>query len=511
MIPAQRRSLRLSRRTVVLVVLALVAALQVVPRLAGGAQAGPATDQAIDAYLAGQLADAGFPGGAVAIVRDGHLAHATPFGVADRTGRPVSTDTPFVIGSLSKGLTALAVLRLVDAGTIDLDAPASRYLSTFRTADQGASASITVRQLLNQTSGLPASAVDLAAPVTTLDGEVTRFASVSLTSVPGTRYEYSNANYVVLGALVQAVTDRPYADAMDQLVFGPLGMSRTTADLATAKRNGLGDAHRLWFGVSDNRAPLFRPDVVPAGFITSTATDLARVHEMMLAQGRVNGTAFLSPASVEALTTGVASVGPTGGRYAMGWIETTISGEPALIHDGSTTDESAVQIVMPGRGLAIVLLTNGQSVLYELFQKTTTIGHAAAARLAGLPATGTLEAFYPVFDIAVLALFAVMVRSLARAVDAARRGHAESRPAGRVRAIAMGILRLYLDWLVPLFILWRAPTFLAAPWWILVQIDLGLVLLVFALIRLATGVVRLVGWARQRQGRGRLLSAATIG
>jgi hypothetical protein len=98
-----------------------------------------------------------------------------------------------------------------------------------------------------------------------------------------------------------------------------------------------------------------------------------------------------------------------------------------LVHDGSTTDESAVQVVMPGRGLAIVLLTNGQSVLYELFRKTTTIGYAAAAKLAGLPATGTLEAFYLVFDIAALALIAVMVRGLGRAVIAAYRGRAQSR------------------------------------------------------------------------------------
>jgi CubicO group peptidase (beta-lactamase class C family) len=510
MIRARDRLPRVSLRTVILLTVAVVAALQVVPRLLGSAPSGPATNREIDAYLAGQLADAGFPGAAVAIVRDGHLEHATAFGVADRTGRLVATDTPFVIGSLSKGLTAIAVLRLLDAGAIDLDAPASQYLPTFRTADQAASASITVRHLLNQMSGLPASAVDLSAPVTTLDGQVDRFTTVSLASVPGTRYEYANANYVVLGALVQRVTGRPYAEAMDELVFGPLGMSRTTADLDDAQRNGLGDAHRLWFGLSDSHAPLFRPDVLPAGFITSTATDLARVNEMILANGRVDGTAFLSPAAFSALTTGVVSAGPTGGRYAMGWIETTIAGEPALVHDGSTTDESAVQVVMPGRGLAIVLLTNGQSVLYELFQKTTTIGHAAAARLAGLPATGTLEAFYPVFDLAVVALMAVMVRSFLRAVAAARRGTEQPLQPSRARTIGVRILRLYLDWLVPLAILWRTPAFLAAPWWILVRLDVGLVLFLFALVRLATGVVRLVGWARLRRANGLQSNAAAV-
>jgi CubicO group peptidase (beta-lactamase class C family) len=99
--------------------------------------------------------------------------------------------------------------------------------------------------------------------MTTLDGEVTRMAGVALSSTPGTRYGYSNANYVLLGATVQAATGRAYAEAMADLVFEPLEMTRTSADLATAERNGLGDAHRLWFGLADTHRPLFRPDIVP--------------------------------------------------------------------------------------------------------------------------------------------------------------------------------------------------------------------------------------------------------
>jgi CubicO group peptidase (beta-lactamase class C family) len=333
--------------------------------------------------------------------------------------------------------------------------------------------------------------------VTTIDGAVARFADVELSSSPGNQYGYSNANYVLLGAIVQAVTGQPYAEAMTDLVFRPLGMTHTSADLPTAESNGLGDAHRLWFGLADSHRPLFRPDVAPAGFVTSTAVDLARVQEMVLAGGQLNGSAFLSPTSVRALTTGVADAGPAG-RYAMGWIETTLSGEPALMHDGSTTDESAVQIVLPRQRLAVVILTNGQSVLYELFQKTSTIGRSTAARLAGLPPTGTLEAFYLVFDIAILLLFAFMGRGLYRAVAAARKAVAPS-AGSHARTVGWRVLRLYLDLLVPLGILWRAPAFLAAPWWILVRTDLGLVLFAFAIVRLATGGVRLVGWARSRR------------
>jgi CubicO group peptidase (beta-lactamase class C family) len=94
------------------------------------------------------------PGLALGIVQGGRITHVRGFGEADSSGRAVSAQTPFVIGSLSKSLTALAVMQLVEAGKVDLDAPVQRYIPLFRVADEKASAEITVRHLLNQTSGL---------------------------------------------------------------------------------------------------------------------------------------------------------------------------------------------------------------------------------------------------------------------------------------------------------------------------------------------------------------------
>src|SRR5262245_28133699 len=95
----------------------------------------PATDAELDAWLARQVDDSGIPGAAWAIVREGRLAHVGTHGEADATGRPVTAVTPFVIGSLSKSLTALAIARLADAGRLDLDAPVVRVMSAFRIAD----------------------------------------------------------------------------------------------------------------------------------------------------------------------------------------------------------------------------------------------------------------------------------------------------------------------------------------------------------------------------------------
>ncbi len=118
-----------------------------------GAASAPEFD-AVDACLAAQVRADRTPGLAVGIVQNGEVVHTAGFGFADRAGAPVTPQTPFVIGSISKGFTALAVLQLAEAGRLDLDAPVQTYLPWFTLADPQAAARITLRHLLNQNSGL---------------------------------------------------------------------------------------------------------------------------------------------------------------------------------------------------------------------------------------------------------------------------------------------------------------------------------------------------------------------
>jgi len=111
------------------------------------------------AYVEGQMRRLKIPGAALAIVEDGEIVHLRGFGHGVSRPRPggeaPTPQTPFFIGSLTKSFTALAVMQLVEAGKVELDAPVRRYLPWFRVADPQASAQMTVRHLLNQTSGLP--------------------------------------------------------------------------------------------------------------------------------------------------------------------------------------------------------------------------------------------------------------------------------------------------------------------------------------------------------------------
>ena len=168
---------------------------------------------AIDAYVEGQVKDLNLPGLALAIVHGDQIVHLKTMGVADPSGRPITPQTSFLLASVSKSFTALAIMQLVEAGQIDLDAPVQRYLPWFRVADADASARITVRDLLNQTSGL--SALTGNGYFTTRDSDdaaqerfVRGLSTASLSFAPGTAYEYSNANYATLGVIV-ASGERP--------------------------------------------------------------------------------------------------------------------------------------------------------------------------------------------------------------------------------------------------------------------------------------------------------------
>ena len=136
----------------------LMVALCMVPAVPSSADPSPAASPdfvAVDAYLDREMREVRIPGLALGIVHQDEIVHLQGFGVADASGRVVTPQTPFILASASKSFTALAIMQLVEDGTVDLDAPVVTYLPSFTVRDESASATITVRHLLNHTSGLP--------------------------------------------------------------------------------------------------------------------------------------------------------------------------------------------------------------------------------------------------------------------------------------------------------------------------------------------------------------------
>ena len=480
-------------RLLVLVMTVLLATLPA----RGGAHAAPgaADFAAIDAYVQQQVRDAGVPGVTLGIVHGDAIVHLRGFGSVDGGTHPATPQTPFVIGSVSKSFTALAIMQLSEGGKIDLDTPARRYLPWFRLADVTASDRITVRQLLNQTSGIPTEAglTPLREPAQTLEAQVRALAGVRPISAPGTTFTYSNANYEVLGLIVQTVSGQPYASYVQHHIFAPLAMTHSYTTDDAARRDGLGTASTFFFGMRRDRRPFYRPDFLPAGFLISSAEDMAHYLVAQMNGGRYGGRVILSPAGIATLHRPAVQQPAPGGQafYAMGWVVSTVNGIPLIWHNGSSTDMHAMIVIEPQGRWGVVMLYNATGTLYEVSQKLDTITVGVASMVAGREPQGTLRGLYIGFDLLVVLVTASQLRALIRLV----RGRSTPR---RPRPRFLAWLRHpVLGWfwfgyskvLVPAAILVAVPRFLSAPWTSLARTDLGLWLLVFALLQLVRGAL----------------------
>ena len=217
--------------------------------LLGGAffwAAGPAAAQnvvdldtaAVDALVEAQMKKHSLPGVALAITQGEEIVYLKGFGTAGG-GREMIAQTPLYIGSISKPFTSLAVMQLVEEGKIDLNAPVQTYLSWFAVADEEASRTITIRNLLNHTSGLSDAGFDRILPTDISREEAVRALSEARLTVPvGKQTQYFNLNFTVLSLVVETVTGQSFEDYLQENIFDPLDMGHTHTSLETAQADG---------------------------------------------------------------------------------------------------------------------------------------------------------------------------------------------------------------------------------------------------------------------------------
>jgi CubicO group peptidase (beta-lactamase class C family) len=403
---------------------ALVAAilLALVGRVSSTDQAGPY--DAADASVRGSMEASGIPGIAYAITEGGEVVHAAAFGSAGPDGRPMTTATPVVIGSVGKSITALAVRQLVEDGRIDVEAPVTRYLPWFALAGpDGAETRVTVRSLLEHTSG-----------ISTADGQDPRWYEPGLTqadvvrgmaevaaTVPAGTYAYSNLNYVVLGAVVEAVSGQPYGDYVRDRIFTPLGMTSSFASLAAAAAGSPAQGHRYLFGVPVPFDEPYPSGMVAAGYQIASLDDLATFVATLSNHGAHDG--------VDIVGTGGAPA--TAPDYRTDWLPLAAADAGAIVsQSGSTLTSNADILAMPSRGLGVVVVLNANptqllgmpsgaaDVALDVLRLSSGIGVASSAP--------TVRTVYLVVDVALalmallLAVHAIRARSWSRRLQGAR-------------------------------------------------------------------------------------------
>ena len=317
---------------------------------------------AINRFISNQMERHRLPGLAVAITRGEEIVFVRGYGEA-RDGEPINGQTQFRIASLSKSFTALAVLQLVEAGKMELDAPVTRYLPEFVLSSSSVSERITVRQLLNHTSGLADTGFvsGLGGQQQTLVDRVASLRDARFVDPPGTAFHYFDPNYQVLARLVEVVSGQPFDAYLRQHVFRPLDM-RDSVSASTSmlppQSNQLAQGHVIGYAV-----PVALPELVGflggSGGVISTASDMAHYLVALRNQRRYLGGSVLSANGVSQMQTPPAGVAS---NYAMGWTVSNANGIQTIEHNGVLSTFYADAVLLPQSGYGFVLLYNEYSL-----------------------------------------------------------------------------------------------------------------------------------------------------
>ena len=324
--------------------------------------------RALDDYLRRWLAAVPAAGLAVSVTDRRRTLYVGGLGYADLAARrPVTAGTTFQIGSIGKSMTALAVLQLVQAGRLDLDAPVSTHLPWF--AMPSRYGPITLRHLLSHTAGLPAG-TDFT-PAARYEGFALRDTEAAWE--PGSRFHYSNTGYKLLGWLLEDVTGQDYGDVIRQRVLEPLGMKGTEPVITHATRHNMATGYAP---LHDDRPYRRNDTLMPAtwmeypvgdGSQASTAADMARYARVWLNGGRGDAGVVVSPAMYSMMTTPAISMSRGDAYehdygYGFGIISHQADGHHFIGHGGSTVGFRAIMLTDQTDGLGVVMLCNGSDV-----------------------------------------------------------------------------------------------------------------------------------------------------
>ena len=334
--------------------LSLIATLLLFISVSAQAQLSQETKDAIDKLANDTLARTGVPSASVAIVKDGQVVYVKAYGDSRLEPKtPATPDMRYSIGSISKQFTAAAILLLQEQGKLSLDDKVSKFIPDLTRASE-----VTIRQLLSHTSGYqdywPQDYVmpDMLKPVSS-QKILDTWARKALDFDPGTKWQYSNTNYVIAGLIIEKASGMPMLKFLSEQIFTPLGM-KSVADI---DKERLGDTDAVGY-MRYGLGPL-RPAVkegpgwlFAAGELAMPASDLARWDISMMDRK------LMKPSSYREMETEVQLKNGLGTRYGLGVSLGMEVGHRAVSHGGEVSGFTAENVVFPDDRVAVVALSN---------------------------------------------------------------------------------------------------------------------------------------------------------
>ncbi len=340
--------------------------------------------------MAAFLQNTGAPSVSIAVAINGRIVFAQAAGFADRALRIAATpETAYSIASITKPITATAVMRLVERGAIGLDDPANKYLGRSKLRGWKDDAdNITVRRLLSHTAGLPEHLdlhyADESDTLTPIETTLSRYGVAAFQ--PGEIYQYSNLGYGILASIVARQSRRSFDEAMRQEVFSALGMAQS---MVRGSKAPVGVAQR--YDAHGKLIPdYFMFDVDGASAAYASASDLAKFGLMHLGVNAAGAPRFLSDTSRSLMQKRQTPI--DGAAYGLGWELSQERGTSFVMHSGGMPGVRARLTLVPDKNAVIVILVNAEAWPTELYEHLLSIVGVPAA----LPSGNAIDAAKPV-------------------------------------------------------------------------------------------------------------------
>ena len=273
------------------------------------------------------------PGVAVLVVRDGKIVHEKGYGLANIEHEvPNLPQTKFRVGSITKSFTAIVILQLQERGLLSLDDTLSKYLPDYPSAER-----ITIRRLLNHTSGIPG---------TTSQDQTLEF-------VPGSRISYSNTGYIVLGRVIEKICGKPYEAVLQENIFQPLGMKDTGYDHAEVLLKHRAAGYTVGpKGDVQNAEHINMAGPFAAGGLYSTVGDLYLFDQALYSEK------LLKAATLEQAFTPTTLTDGRTAPYGLGWMVQPYRGLKEVAHGGDITGFNAYFARFPEQRYTVIVLSN---------------------------------------------------------------------------------------------------------------------------------------------------------